>query len=215
MLRCVLLLSRGFAGGVGRTVKKPPEPPRPPRPPRITLISSDNSVSILDKAEAENIAKIKRFKLVKIEDYDAQTRRPVYKLMSPSEYLKEEMQKRSEKKADKNKSTIKGRKVLPIATKIGDNDLQTRINNLKRWLDKNYEVKVIINGDKENTEKSAKIFTKVTGECPPECNIQQKVVKGGDIKFVVCPQPRSETKASDDASQSGQHKNTSDESNKS
>lgn len=57
-----------------RPVRKPD-----PKKSRITLISEDQSISIVDLTEAQDISKTKRLKLVKIVDYDAQTRRPVYK----------------------------------------------------------------------------------------------------------------------------------------
>lgn len=46
---------------------------------RITLISPDNSVSITDLKNAQNLSVKRELKLVKIQDVDAKTRRPVYK----------------------------------------------------------------------------------------------------------------------------------------
>lgn len=46
---------------------------------RITLISPDNSLSITDLKNAQNISLRRDLKLVKIQDTDAKTRRPVYK----------------------------------------------------------------------------------------------------------------------------------------
>lgn len=46
---------------------------------RITLIGTDNSVSITDLKNAENLSIRRELKLVKIQDVDAKTRRPIYK----------------------------------------------------------------------------------------------------------------------------------------
>lgn len=46
---------------------------------RITLIGTDNSVSITDLTNAQNLSVRRELKLVKIQDVDTKTRRPVYK----------------------------------------------------------------------------------------------------------------------------------------
>lgn len=46
---------------------------------RITLISPDNSVSITDLKNAQNLSTRRELKLVKIQDEDSKTRRPIYK----------------------------------------------------------------------------------------------------------------------------------------
>lgn len=46
---------------------------------RITLISPDNSISITDLRNAQNLSSRRELKLVKIQDIDSKTRRPIYK----------------------------------------------------------------------------------------------------------------------------------------
>lgn len=53
---------------------------------RITLIGTDNSVSITDLKNAENLSLRRELKLVKIQDVDAKTRRPVYKYVLTIRY---------------------------------------------------------------------------------------------------------------------------------
>lgn len=48
---------------------------------RITLIGPDNSVSITDLKNAQNVSLRRELKLVKVQDVDSKTRRPVYKLV--------------------------------------------------------------------------------------------------------------------------------------
>lgn len=46
---------------------------------RITLIGTDNSVSITDLKNAQNLSERRELKLVKLQDVDSKTRRPVFK----------------------------------------------------------------------------------------------------------------------------------------
>lgn len=48
---------------------------------RITLIGPDNSVSITDLKNAQNVSLRRELKLVKVQDVDSKTRRCVYKLV--------------------------------------------------------------------------------------------------------------------------------------
>lgn len=50
--------------------------------PKITLVGSDQSVSIVSLDEAQKISKRRDLKLVKIVDSDMKTQRPVYKCVS-------------------------------------------------------------------------------------------------------------------------------------
>lgn len=49
---------------------------------RITLINSDKSITITDLKSAQNVSLRRDLKLVKIQDVDAKTRRPIYKLVN-------------------------------------------------------------------------------------------------------------------------------------
>lgn len=46
---------------------------------RVTLINTDDSVSITELKDAQNLSHRRELKLVKIQDIDSKTRRPVYK----------------------------------------------------------------------------------------------------------------------------------------
>lgn len=46
---------------------------------RITLIGTDNSLSITDLKNAQSLSERRELKLVKLQDVDSKTRRPVYK----------------------------------------------------------------------------------------------------------------------------------------
>lgn len=121
------------------------------RIPKITLITPENNnISITTLEEAQKISKRRDLKLVKIVDLDAKTSRPVYKLMSGAEFLKEDLKRRAERKANKAESLIKGEKLLTLSYRISDHDLNSRIRNIEKWLAKSYEIRVVINGEAEN-----------------------------------------------------------------
>lgn len=129
---------------------------KPKRPiiPKITLISADN-VSVTTLEEAQKLSKRRDLKLVKIIDVDTKTQRPVYKLMTGSEYHGEELKQREEKKKEKSKeNAIKGEKVLMLSAGIGVNDLKVTANKIMKWMSKRYEARIIINGSSENMEKA-------------------------------------------------------------
>lgn len=79
-----------------------------------------------------------------------------FRLMSGQEYFKEDVKQRLEKKEAKAKCTIKGEKLLTMSFKIGENDLKIKMNHLVKWLNKSYEVRIVIEGDSANKEASVR-----------------------------------------------------------
>lgn len=126
--------------------------------PKITLINVDE-VSIVTLEEAQKISKRRDLKLVKIVDVDTKSQRPVYKLMSGTEYHEEELKQREKKKRDReNDNSLKGEKVLILNAAIGLNDLRVAGNRISKWLSRKYEARIIINGQAGNMEKAVSIF---------------------------------------------------------
>jgi translation initiation factor IF-3 len=115
----------------------------------ITLIGTDNSLSVVSFTEAEKLAKRRDLKLVKIIDVDTKTHRPIYQLMTVSQYCNEDKKRRQEKTAQKE-SGYKGEKLLTLSHRITSHDLSSRLKNIRKWLSKTYEVRIVINGDSEN-----------------------------------------------------------------
>lgn len=117
--------------------------------PVVTLIGTDNSLAVMSLSEAEKIAKRRDLKLVRIIDIDTKTQRPVYRLMTGSQYYNEDKKQRLEKNA-KKESGLRGQKLLTLSHRITQHDLSSRVNNIRKWLSKTYEVRIVINGDSEN-----------------------------------------------------------------
>ncbi|KAF9410037.1 hypothetical protein HW555_010754 [Spodoptera exigua] len=161
---------------------------------RITLISPDNSLSITDLKNAQNISLRRDLKLVKIQDVDSKTRRPVYKLMTNSEYHAEELSKRKEKQVARQNALVKGEKLLTLSSRIGEHDLMTGIKKMLKLVEKQYEVKVVIAGeDAEAAIKSEKIYQTIENQVRNMSKIVQKRVKGNSLRFQLLPVRSSNT----------------------
>lgn len=176
---------------------------------RITLISPDNSLSITDLKNAQNISLRRDLKLVKIQDTDAKTRRPVYKLMTSSEYHAEELSKRKEKQLARQNASIKGEKLLTLSSRIGEHDLMTGIKKMLKLVEKQYEVKVVIAGDDaEAATKSEKIYQTIENQVRNMSRIVQKRVKGNSLRFQLLPVRDSSTEGTGntDSSQNDNNK---------
>lgn len=176
---------------------------------RITLISPDNSLSITDLKNAQNISLRRDLKLVKIQDTDAKTRRPVYKLMTSSEYHAEELSKRKEKQLARQNASIKGEKLLTLSSRIGEHDLMTGIKKMLKLVEKQYEVKVVIAGDDaEAAMKSEKIYQTIENQVRNMSRIVQKRVKGNSLRFQLLPVRDSSTEGTGntDSSQNDNNK---------
>lgn len=140
----------------GEEQKKPKKQPIP----KITLISSDENISVTTLEEAQHLSKRRDLKLVKIIDLDTKTQRPVYRLMTGAEYHSEEIKQREQRKKEKQTNTgaLKGEKLLMLNSGISKHDLETNCKKILKWILKRHEVRVVISGDASNMEKSVRYF---------------------------------------------------------
>lgn len=158
-----------------------------PKPaPKITLVGSDQSVSIMNLDEAQKISKRRDLKLVKIVDLDMKTQRPVYKLMTSAEYLEEDLRRREEKKRNKQEAAIKGDKLLTISARITEHDLLSKIHNVQKWLNKHYEVRVIVSGDGDKSKQEA-VASAFESHVKDLGRIVQKRFRENDMRFQILP----------------------------
>lgn len=121
--------------------------------PKITLLGMNNEIlNVTTMAEAEKMATSKKLKLVQIVDQDAKTIRPVFKLMSEAEYIQEDLKSRKQNKEERKKSNsyIKGEKMIMITSKITTSDLDMKLRKILKWLEKKFEVHVLISGGVES-----------------------------------------------------------------
>lgn len=120
--------------------------------PKITLLHGDE-ITVTTFEDAQRLSKRRDLKLVKIVDIDTKTQRPIYKLMTGSEYHAEDIKQREQKKKSKESFT-KGEKLMLINCKIETHDLEVNIKKISKWIAKFYEVRVIINGDNNRMQKA-------------------------------------------------------------
>lgn len=121
--------------------------------PKITLLDEeDRIISVTTMALAEKMATSKKSRLVQIVDKDARTVRPVFKLMSEAQYIEEDLKLRKQNKEDRKKSSsfIKGEKMMIVTSKITTSDLDMKLRKVVKWLEKKYEVHILISGNAES-----------------------------------------------------------------
>lgn len=117
--------------------------------------------------------------------------------MTAQEYFAEDLKQRETKK--QKKDFIKGEKLLSVNTRIASHDLQAKIKLATKWLQKNYEVRVIISrdgGDPNKMEQIAKDIEKIAGN---DGRVLQKRSSNSDIRFSVIPLKKKDESEPDDS----------------
>lgn len=107
--------------------------------------------------------------------------------MTGSEYHTEDLKRREEKKKLKNEQTIKGEKLLSLGGRISEHDLNSKIQTTIKWLQKQYEVRVVISGDSGDNEKSEKIYNAIEKQILDYGKIVQKRNKENNLRFQIIP----------------------------
>lgn len=97
---------------------------------------------------------------------------------------------KSDKSASNQKKTEKS---LSIGSRIADHDLQSRLKNISKWLNKQHEVRILIQGTSEhdlvNCEKIFKNIEEFIKTPEVIGKIVQKRTKGNIVKFSILPLP--------------------------
>lgn len=149
--------------------------------PKITLLGPEKDVSVVTMDVAAKMCERRGLKLVKIVDIDTKTHRPVYQMMTANQFLKEDS-KILRNKDEKNPNKLKSEKTSLINCRIGQGDLESKVNNFRKWLSKMHEVRVTITGDMAN-EIADKIIA-MTQDCS---RVVQRREKGDSVKFQLLP----------------------------
>lgn len=148
----------------------------------ITLVESDNNVTVTTLEDATKLALRRDLKLIKIKEYETKSERPTYQLMTTSQYLAEE--KKNKSKFDKKNSFIKGTKLVSISSKINNHDINAKVKNMIKWLDKRYEVRIVISNDNGEAES---VYSNIAEAVKENGKVVQKRMKGADLKFQIVP----------------------------
>lgn len=147
---------------------------------KITLLGPDKDISVVTMDVASKMSERRGLKLVKIIDIDTKTQRPVYKMMTSNQFLKED--KIHQNKDEKNLNKLKGEKTALINCRIGRGDLESKVNNFKKWLTKLHEVRITVTGDTAN--EIADEIIKMTQDCS---RVVQRREKDDSVKFQLLP----------------------------
>lgn len=153
--------------------------------PKITLLGPENDISVVTLDVASKMCDRRGMKLVKIIDIDTKTQRPVYKMLTTNQFLKEDNQNH-QKKNDKKLSKLRGEKTMMINCRIGKHDLESKLNNIHKWLIKMNEVRVTVTGDRAN-----EITDQIIEMTKEYSKVVQKREKGDSIKFQLLPQTKT------------------------
>lgn len=155
--------------------------------PKITLIQQNDAMSVTTLEEATKLARRRDLQLIKVQDLDPKSQRPVYKLATVAELLAEEDSSESKPGKTSKKLTVKS---LTVGSRIGDNDLSSRLKNIGKWLSKGCEVRVLIQGVNNDNKSSEVVLQKIEASIKePQVigKITQKRSKDGFIKFNIYP----------------------------
>lgn len=153
--------------------------------PKITLLGLDKDVSVVTMDVASKMCERRGLKLVKIIDIDSKTQRPVYQMMTANQFLKEDHKNR-QNKDEKNHNQPKKEKTVLINCRIGQSDLESKVNNIHKWLSKMHEVRITIAGDTAN-----EIADEVIKMTQDSSRVVQRREKGGTVKFQLLPPKKS------------------------
>ncbi|XP_058459328.1 translation initiation factor IF-3, mitochondrial [Malaya genurostris] len=159
---------------------------KPKSSSKITLVGTDETVTIVSIDEAQKISKRRDLKLVKIIDLDIKTHRPVYKLMTSAEFLTEDLKRRQKKNMNREEKSIKGNKLLSISARITNHDLNSKCQNVMKWLKKNYEVRVVVSGDGDKTKQEA-VAARFEETIKGIGKIVQQRFSENNLRFTILP----------------------------
>ncbi|XP_017039223.1 translation initiation factor IF-3 [Drosophila ficusphila] len=192
-------------GNVGVPKTKDTRNPKAPTQ-KITLIQQNQSMSITTLEEAQKLAKRRELHLLRLEQSDAKTGRPMFKLVTSAEMLSDDSdQSKSSNEKGKEK---KSEKSLTIGARITEHDLSSRLKNISKWLAKRHEVRILIQGnasgsDESSAERIVKAIELAIKEPQVIGRIVQKRSKGAFVKFSILPvTPNPTTTASPNTTQS-------------
>ncbi|XP_014613975.1 PREDICTED: uncharacterized protein LOC106792229 isoform X2 [Polistes canadensis] len=115
--------------------------------------NTEDSMTVITLEEAQKLAKRRNLILIKVDDEQKCSSKDTYKLVEPTEHLKESKIK---DKGDTKNNDIKSIKLIQLSAKISMYDTEIKLKNVNRLLKKRHKVKLIINYDSEIPDKILK-----------------------------------------------------------
>lgn len=140
------------------------------------------------KEEAVLFAKKHNYQLVQVDEHAEAKKRKIYKLVTTRDML-------LDSNGDKGKPQKGAVKSLLASSKITDSDLDHKLKSIKKWLEKNSEIRVAISGTPEGSRQLEHIFEKFQASLGTEARFLQKRIKDGMLKFVITPPSEKKTQS--------------------
>jgi len=155
----------------------------------VMLIFEDQNLGVMTADAAKKIAREKGLDLVEISPNG---RPPVCKIMDYSKYKYEKSIKDKEKNK-KQKSAIQ--KEVRLSPSIASNDLNVKINSIKRFIESEYKVFISLKFDKrENAHKDLGfvVIDKIIKELDSIASVENKPkLEGSYINCILCPKNKN------------------------
>uniref|UniRef100_A0A023G5S6 Putative translation initiation factor-3 translation initiation factor-3 n=1 Tax=Amblyomma triste TaxID=251400 RepID=A0A023G5S6_AMBTT len=158
----------------------------------VLLINTDDRIlGTKTKDEALAFAKKHDCHLVQVEDsrHAEAKKRKIYKIMTPQQMFDHEERQTNAAGAKRDSTAAKQHLVKNViaSSKITENDLNTKLKGIKKWLDKKCEIRVGITGTPESTKQLELIYEKFENYLAGEARFLQKRITNGVLKFVIMP----------------------------
>lgn len=155
------------------------------KPVYISLIGTDDNVSYITLEEATKLSNRRGLKLMKITDFDVKKKCAVYKLLTSAQYLQDEIK---HKKSTKDQPTgFKSEKIITFSNKISNHDLDFKVKQIIKWIEKYHQVRATVSGLEPNDQQTEKVYSQIETLIGKQARILQKRSSGVDIKFQIVP----------------------------
>ncbi|XP_050040040.2 uncharacterized protein mIF3 [Dermacentor andersoni] len=158
----------------------------------VLLINTDDKVlgtRTMDEAMA--FAKKHDSHLVKLQDdrHAEAKKRKTYKVMTTQQMVEYEEKLANAAGVTSASGAAKQRTVKHVTatSKITENDLNTKLKSIGKWLEKKCEIRVGITGTPDSTKQLETIYQKFETFLAGEARFLQKRINNGVLKFVIVP----------------------------
>lgn len=172
----------------------------------VLLINTDDKVlGTKTKDEAILFAKKHDYHLVKLEDdkHAEAKKRKIYKVMTSQQMIEyeEKLAKATARNSAPGAAKQRTVKNVIATSKITENDLNTKLKSIAKWLEKNCEIRVGITGGPDSTKQLEAIYTKFETFLAGEARFLQKRINNGVLKFVIIPPSEKKSSQKPDLSE--------------
>lgn len=150
----------------------------------ITLLGTDGIPKTSTLAAAQKLSKRRNLRLIKVSDFDPRREIPIYKLLTSNQALGEDI---THKKQNKGKTGFKSEKIITFSYNISEHDLNSKVQNILKWIEKKHEVRATISGPSSENELTEETYQKIESVLKHHGRILQKRKSGTDIKFQIVP----------------------------